>query len=98
MTPNDISTILTRLGRIEAKLDSQGDALSEIKQEVKKTNGRVTSLEAREQADKAVLSEREHMEQKRQQRIARWVAPVIVGILIIAAATALVAGLNLDRL
>lgn len=98
MTPNDISTILTRLGRIEAKLDSQGDALTEIRQEVKKTNGRVTALEALEQVDRALIDEREHMEAQRQQRIARWIAPVVVGLLILTIGAAIVAGLNLDRL
>lgn len=94
MTPNDISTILDRLGRIEAKLDSQHDALTDIRQEVKKTNGRVTALEAREQVDRALIDERQHMAQAQQDRIARWIAPVVV---IVAAAT-LVALLNLDRL
>lgn len=98
MTPNDISTILTRLGRIEAKLDSQGDALTEIRQEVKKTNGRVTALEALEQVDRALIDERAHMEEQRQQRIARWVAPVVVGLLILTIGAVIVAGLNLDRL
>ena len=98
MTPNDIHTILTRLGRIETKLDTQHEALSEIRQEVKKTNGRVTALEALEQVDRALLDERQHMEEQRQQRIARWLAPVIVGVIVIAVGAALVAGLNLDRL
>jgi hypothetical protein len=94
MTPNDIATILTRLGRIEAKLDSQGDALTEIRQEVKKTNGRVTALEALEQVDRALIDEREHLKKARQDQLSRWIAPIVV---IVAAAT-LVALLNLDRL
>ena len=98
MTPNDITTILTRLGRIEAKLDTQHEALSDIRSEVKKTNGRVTALEALEQVDRALIDERQHMEEQRQQRIARWIAPVIVGLLILTIGAALVAGLNIERL
>lgn len=98
MTPNDITTILTRLGRIEAKLDTQHEALSDIRSEVKKTNGRVTALEALEQVDRALIDERQHMEEQRQQRIARWVAPVIVGLLILTIGAAIVAGLNLNNI
>lgn len=98
MTASDIHVILERLSRIEAKLDTQGDALGEIRSEVKKTNGRVTSLETREAQDRARLDERTAIENARGDQFARWVPPLVVGLLIVIAGTALVALLNLNAL
>ena len=98
MTPSDIHVILERLTRIESKLDTQGTALTEIRSEVKKTNGRVTALETREREDRARLNERERIEDQHHDAIVRWVRPVIVGIAVLAIGAALVAGLNLNSL
>jgi hypothetical protein len=98
MTPNDVTTILERLSRIEAKLDTHGDALSEIRQEVKKTNGRVTALETREREDRARLDERTTVEERQRAARVDWLRPIVVGIVVFALGAALVAGLNLDRL
>lgn len=98
MTPGDINTILVELGRIETKLDAQQEALTEIRREVKKTNGRVTDLEGREQVDRARLDERQHIEQHRREIRSEWLRPVIVGIIVLAVGAAAVALLNIDKL
>lgn len=98
MTPNDISTILSRLGSIEAKLDGQGEALSEIRTEVKKTNGRVTALESKEKIDRALIDQQEQREKKHRDQLARWVAPLVIGFLVVVASAATVAVLNIDKL
>lgn len=98
MTAHDVTAILERLTRIESKLDTQGDALTEIRSEVRKTNGRVTTLENREREDRARLDERTTIEQAQHDALVRWARPVIVGILVLAIGAALVAGLNLNSL
>jgi hypothetical protein len=98
MTPSDINTILVELGRIATKLDAQQEALTEIRSEVKKTNGRVTELEGREKVDRARLDEREHIEKHRREIRSEWIRPVIVGILVLAIGATTVALLNIDKL
>lgn len=98
MTPSDIQIILERLTRIEAKLDTQGDSLTEISKEVKRTNGRVTSLETREREDRARLDERTAIEKERGDQFSRWVPPLVVGLAILIIGTALIALLNLNAL
>jgi predicted nucleic acid-binding Zn-ribbon protein len=98
MTPSEITAILERLTRIESKLDTQGDALTEIRREVKKTNGRVTDLETREAQDRARLDERTAIERARGDQFARWVPPLIIGLLIVTLGAAVVALLNLNAL
>ena len=98
MTPSDIHVILERLTRIESKLDTQGTALGEIRAEVKKTNGRVTALETREREDRARIDERSRIETEHHDEIVRWVRPVLVGIIVLAAGAAIVAALNLNAL
>lgn len=98
MTPNEIQLILDRLTRIEAKLDTQGDSLNEIRTEVKKTNGRVTSLETREREDRARLDERTAIEKARGDQFSKWVPPLVVGLAILLLGTALIALLNLNAL
>jgi hypothetical protein len=98
MTPSDINTILVELGRIATKLDAQQEALTEIRSEVKKTNGRVTELEGREQVDKALINQRQQRDQQYRERIARWVAPAVIGFLVVIGSAATVALLNLDKL
>jgi uncharacterized membrane protein (DUF106 family) len=98
MTPGDINTILVELGRIATKLDLQQEALTEIRKEVKRTNGRVSELEGREQVDRARLDEREHIAKHRREIRSEWLRPVIVGILVLAIGAAAVALLNIDKL
>ena len=98
MTPSDINTILVELGRIATKLDAQQEALTEIRSEVKKTNGRVTELEGREKVDRARLDEREHIQKHRREIRSEWIRPVIVGILVLAIGATTVALLNIDKL
>ena len=98
MTPSDISAILQRLTRIEEKLDGQATALSEIRAEVRKTNGRVTELEVKEREDRARAAGRDDVTEHRD----RWLRPLIVGVAIAvlggAIGAAVVAGLNLNAL
>lgn len=98
MTASDIHAILQRLARIEAKLDGQGDALSEIRTEVRKTNGRVTALETREKEDRARLDERTALEKEHSDEFRNWLRPIVVGIVVLALGAAIVAGLNLNSL
>ena len=98
MTSSDIHTILQRLTRIESKLDTQADAVADIRREVKKTNGRVTDLENREREDRARIDERSRIEDRQHDALVRWVRPVIVGIIVLALGAALVAALNLNSL
>ena len=98
MTPQEIQIILERLTRIESKLDTQGDSLSEITAEVKKTNGRVTALETREREDRARLDERTAIERARGDQFSRWIPPLIIGLTIVILGAAVVALLNLNSL
>jgi len=98
MTPQEIQIILERLTRIESKLDTQGDSLTEISTEVKKTNGRVTALETREREDRARLDERTAIERARGDQFSRWVPPLVVGLAIVILGAAIVALLNLNSL
>lgn len=98
MTASDIHVILERLSRIEAKLDTQAEALTEIQKEVKRTNGRVTALETREREDRARLDERATMEREHSEEFRNWIRPIVVGILVLAIGAALVAGLDLNSL
>lgn len=97
MSPNDITTILTRLSSIDTKLDQHGEELKKIRKETEKTNGRVTALESRELEDRARLDERQSIEQKYHDRTVRWSGPIIA-VLMTAAAAAVIALLNLDKL
>ena len=98
MTTSDISAILQRLTRIEEKLDGQATALSEIRAEVRKTNGRVTELEVKEREDRARIAGRDDAAENRD----RWLRPLIVGVAVAviggAIGAAIVAGLNLNAL
>ena len=98
MTASDIHTILERLARIEAKLDTQGNALSDIRREVRKTNCRVTGLETREKEDRARLDERATVKKEHSDEFRNWLRPIIVGIVVLALGAAIVAGLNLNSL
>jgi len=98
MTPQEIQIILERLTRIESKLDTQGDSLTEITTEVKKTNGRVTALETREREDRARLDERTAIERARGDQFSRWVPPLVVGLAIVILGAAIVALFNLNSL
>ena len=58
MTTEHIVQILKELGGIAARQEEQGLDLVEIKNEVRKTNGRVTAIEKREDAIDATAAER----------------------------------------
>ena len=98
MTPTDVTAILQRLARIEQKLDGQADALGEIRQEVRPTNGRVTELEVKEREDRARIAGRDDAVENRD----RWIRPLIVGVTVAviggAIGAAIIAGLNLNGL
>lgn len=98
MTPQEIQIILERLTRIESKLDTQGDSLTEISSEVKKTNDRVTALETREREDRARLDERTAIERARGDQFSRWIPPLVVGLAIVILGAAIVALFNLNSL
>jgi len=95
MSPHDITTILTRLSAIDAKLDQHGEELKKIRRETEKTNGRVTTLESRELEDRARLDERQSIEQRYHDKTVRWSAPVIAVAITVTAAVILTL-LNLD--
>jgi hypothetical protein len=82
MTPNDVGPILEKLGAISARQEAQGRDLKEIKAEVRKTNGRVTAIEAREGEIDAVDSERRRVaavKSEQRQRWGGWFAPLVSG-------------------
>ena len=82
MTPGDIGQILEKLGGIAARQEEQGKDLVEIKAEVRKTNGRVTAIEKREDAIDATASERERVaavKAENRQRWGGWFQPIIGG-------------------
>lgn len=92
MNPTERTEILESLGSIKADLANMGQDLTEIKVEVKRTNGRVTRLETREQQSKAVDGERKRVafeKAENRQRWNGWFAPIVsgttVGILVLLA-------------
>ena len=98
MTPTDVTAILQRLARIEQKRDGQADALGEIRQEVRTTNGRVTELEVKEREDRARIAGCDDAVESRD----RWTRPLIVGVAVAviggAIGAAIIATLNLNGL
>lgn len=82
MTPNDAGQILRELGVISARQEEQGKDLIEIKAEVRKTNGRVTDIEKREEAVDATAVERKRValvKAEQRQRWGGWFAPIVSG-------------------
>jgi len=85
MTPNDIGQILEKLGGIAARQEEQGKDLVEIKNEVRKTNGRVTAIEKREDAIDATAAERRRaamVKSEQRQRWGGWFAPIVSGTIV----------------
>jgi hypothetical protein len=90
MTPNEIGQILRELGKISARQEAmeqrqveQGADIKEVKAEVKRTNGRVTDIERREDAIDATELERRRValvKSQQRQRWNGWFAPIITGV------------------
>lgn len=101
MIPNELLQILEKLGGINARLEDQGKTIRQILDEARKTNGRVTAIEAKEGEIDAVEAERRRVAAVRtahRQRWNGWFQPVITGVVMIVVAAALAALLNLDKL
>lgn len=82
MTTEHIGQILKELGGIAARQEEQGLDLVEIKNEVRKTNGRVTAIEKREDAIDATAAERRRaatVKAEQRQRWGGWFAPIVSG-------------------
>lgn len=85
MNPTERTEILESLGSIKADLANMGQDLTEIKVEVKRTNGRVTRLETLEEESKAVEGERKRVAFERaenRQRWGGWFQPVVSGLVV----------------
>ena len=82
MTTEHIGQILKELGGICARLDDQGQTINQILAEAKKTNGRVSAIEAREGEIDAVAAERRRaatVKAEQRQRWGGWFAPIVSG-------------------
>lgn len=87
MTPNEGQQILARLARMETKQDDMAEDVREVKAEVKRTNGRVTSIEARHVAEDAVKADNEQS----RARWGGWFQPVVTGAAVAVIGTILAA-------
>jgi len=82
MTPNEIGQILKELGGIKVLVHEIRSDVTEVKTEVKKTNGRVTQIEQRHDREDATDQERErvaHVKAENRQRWGGWFAPLVSG-------------------
>jgi hypothetical protein len=94
MSPDQISTILRSLERMDGKLDEQGTAINEAKREItevkliaqeardegKKTNGRVSRIEDREAEARGAAREVERQHEADDRSGEKWrnIAPAVI--------------------
>ncbi len=100
MTQSERNEILESLGSIKSDLANLGTDITEIKVEVKRTNGRVTRLETHEEQKKAVDVERKRVAFEKAESRAKWngwFQPVVTGVVMIVLAALIVALLNVDK-
>jgi hypothetical protein len=101
VSPSDITTILAKLARVEAKIDAQDETMKRIESEVRKTNGRVTTLEAHDRDEAAEARGRDSVrvaQREARERWNGWFQPVISGIVVVVFSALIVALSNLDKL
>jgi hypothetical protein len=101
MSPSDITTILAKLARVEAKIDAQDETMRRIESEVRKTNGRVTTLETHERDELAEARGRASMVEERSAHRAKWngwFQPTITGVVIVVLSALFIALSNIDKL
>jgi hypothetical protein len=82
MTTHELGQILKELGGISARIEDQGRTIDKILAEARKTNGRVTAIEAREGEIDAVDTERRRVaaaKSEQRQRWGGWFAPLVSG-------------------
>lgn len=82
MTPNEIGQILKELGGIKAIIHEIREDVKEAKDEIKTTNGRVTSIEKRHEAEDTLRMEHDRVDALRvatKQRWGGWFMPIVSG-------------------
>ena len=90
MTPDNVTSILQHLARLEEKQDATTDKLDEVYIQVKKTNGRVTDLEISRATERGAALQRaatiEDVRETRATDLAKnaWVKPAVVAVTVVA--------------
>lgn len=90
MTPDNVTSILQHLARLEEKQDATTDKLDEVYIQVKKTNGRVTDLEISRATERGAALQRaatiEDVRENRASDLAKnaWIKPALVAVIVVA--------------